>query len=151
MKVVDTFTFLLGEWTLERFLTDHRSGTDGRFEGSATATIVQAPPGPNAGDGTRARYDEAGTLSFGRHEGPAARSLELVRLPSTVVMLYFTGGKPFVDLDLRNGTWRSSHPCGEDHYEIVTVVRSPRELEEHWQVRGPTKDYDAVAFLRRLD
>jgi hypothetical protein len=149
MKVVDTFSFLLGKWTLERSLRDHRSGTDGRFEGSAA--IVQAPSGGKAGDGPRARYDEAGTLRFGRHEGPASRSLELVRLQSSVVMLYFTDGKPFVDLDLRNGTWRSSHPCGEDHYEIVTVVRSPGEVEEHWRVRGPTEDYDAVAILRRLD
>ena len=151
--VVDTFGFLLGKWTLVRFLRDHRSGTDGRFEGSATATIVQAPSGGNAvaSAGTRARYDEAGTLRFGSHVGPASRSLELVRLESAVVMLYFTDGKPFVDLDLRNGTWRSSHPCGEDHYDIVTIVRSPGEVEEHWRVRGPTEDYDAVSVLRRLD
>jgi hypothetical protein len=151
MEVVDTFSFLLGKWTLERFLRDHRSGNDGRFEGSATAAIVQAPAGVSAAAGARARYDETGTLRFGRHVGPASRSLELVRLEGAVVMLYFTDGKPFVDLDLRNGTWRSSHPCGEDHYEIVTVVRSQDELEEHWRVRGPTEDYDAVATLRRLD
>src|SRR5580692_1012137 len=151
MKVVDTCSFLLGKWTLERVLRDHRSGTDGRFEGSATVTIVEAPSAGNASDGPRARYEEAGTLRFGGHEGPASRSLELVRLQSSVVMLYFTDGKPFVDLDLRNGTWRSSHPCGEDHYEIVTVVRSHDEVEEHWRVRGPTEDYDAVAILRRLD
>jgi hypothetical protein len=149
MKIVDTLSFLLGQWSLERLLTDHRSGTDGRFEGSVT--IVEAPSGSSAGFGVRAHYDETGTIRFGNYEGPASRSLELVRQESAVVMLYFTDGKPFVDLDLRSGTWRSTHPCGEDHYEIFTVVRSLNEVEEHWRVRGPTEDYDAVTTLRRLD
>jgi hypothetical protein len=149
MKVVDTLNFLLGRWTLERFFTDHRSGTDGRFEGSATVT--RASSGLGAGVGPRAHYEEAGTVRLGRHEGPASRRLELVRLESGVVALYFSDGKPFVDLDLRTGRWRSAHPCGEDHYEILTVVRSQSEIEEHWRVRGPTEDYDAVATLRRLD
>jgi hypothetical protein len=149
MKLADTLSFLLGQWTLERFLTDHRSGTDGRFEGSAT--INRSSSGQSAGFGTRAHYEEVGTMHFGRHVGPASRSLELVRLESTIVMLYFPDGKPFVDLDLRSGTWRSTHPCGEDVYEILTVVRSPSEFEEHWRVHGPTEDYDAVATLRRSD
>jgi len=149
MKVVDTLSFLLGKWTLERVLTDYRSRTDGRFEGSAT--IARAQSGQDSALGTRAHYDEKGTLRFGRHVGPASRRLEFVRLESTIVMLHFTDGKPFVDLDLRSGAWRSTHPCGEDHHEIFTVVRSPGQVEEHWRVRGPTKDYDAVAILRRLD
>jgi hypothetical protein len=149
MKVFDTLSFLVGQWTLERFFTDHRSGTDGRFEG--TATITRSSSGQGAGPGPRAHYEEVGVLRFGRHEGRASRSLELVRLESAVVMLYFTDGKPFVDLDLHCGRWRSTHPCGEDLYEILTVVRSPSELEERWRVRGPTEDYDAVAALRRLD
>jgi Family of unknown function (DUF6314) len=143
MEIVDTFSFLLGQWTLERLLTDHRSGTDGRFEGSVAITGM--PSGP----GSRAHYDEAGTLCFGGHEGPASRSLELVRLDDGAVMLHFTDGKPFVDLDLRNGEWSSHHPCGEDSYEIHTVVRSRGEVEERWRVRGPTEDYEAVATLRR--
>jgi hypothetical protein len=147
MKVVDTLSFLSGKWTLERFLTDHRSGTEGRFEGSVT--IDGAQSSPNATPGTQARYNEAGTLRFGIHVGPASRSLDYVRLESGVVMLYFPDGKRFVDLDLRSGIWRSSHPCGEDNHEIFTVVRSPREVEERWRVRGPTTNFDAVAILRR--
>ena len=65
-------------------------------------------------------------------------------------MLYLTDGTPFVDLDLRSGTWRSVHLCGEDHHEIVTVARSLGEVEERWRVRGPTTNYDAVAILRRV-
>jgi hypothetical protein len=145
MEIIDTFSFLLGQWSLERSLTDHRSGTDGRFEGQVTVA------GGLSGRDRRARYHETGTMRFGTHQGPASRSLELVRLESTVVMVHFADGKPFVELDLRGGTWRSSHPCREDSYEILTVVRSPGEVEERWRVRGPTKDYDAMAILRRLE
>jgi hypothetical protein len=147
MKVVDTLSFLSGKWTLERFLTDHRSGTEGRFEGNVTIEAAQSSPNPALS--TRARYDESGTLRFGTHVGPASRSLDYVRLECGVVMLYFTDGKRFVDLDLRSGTWRSTHPCGEDQHEIFTVVRSAREVEERWRVRGPTTNFDAVAILRR--
>jgi hypothetical protein len=149
MQVVDTLDFLRGKWSLERFLTDHLSRTSGRFEGSAA--VVNRPSGTNGGSRVQARYDEAGTLRFGHHMGPARRSLEFVRQESSVVMMYFTDGQPYVDLDLRSGTWRSLHPCAEDHYEIVTVVRSPDEVEERWRVRGPAKDYEAVTMLRRLD
>lgn len=144
MEIADTLDFLLGRWAIARFVTDHRSGTEGRFEGSLT--IALAP----SDQGTRASYDEAGTMYFGGHEGPASRRLELVRLDNSVVMLHFTDGKPFVDLDLRRGRWTSTHPCRADHYEFFTGVRSPDEVEESWKVRGPAQDYDAVATLRRI-
>lgn len=148
VKIVDTLSFLQGRWTLARDLTDHRSGTDGRFEGSVL--IAEARPGQNPPFGPRARYDEEGTLHFGSHVGPASRTLDLVRLESAVVMLYLADGTPFVDLDLRSGSWRSVHICRDDHHEIVTVARSIGEVEERWRVRGPTTDYDAVAILRRV-
>src|ERR1035441_10491450 len=94
MRVVDTLSFLLGTWTLERSLTDHRAGTHGRFGGSAA--FAGAPSGQNAADGGRAHYDEMGTFGFGLHTGPAFRSLEYVRLESTIVMLYFTDGEASV-------------------------------------------------------
>lgn len=149
MEIVDTFTFLLGRWTLERFVTDHRSGMDGRFEGSVV--IAEAHTDQNHPFDRRACYDETGTLHFGGHVGTASRRLELVRLEHGAVMLYFADGQPFVDLDFRSGTWRSVHPCGEDHHEVVTVARSLDLVEEHWRVRGPTEDYGAVAILRRLE
>jgi hypothetical protein len=149
MDIIDTLGFLIGRWTLERLLMDHRSGTDGRFEGDAV--IVEVQPDLNRTLGPRARYDESGTLRFGRHVGPATRRLNLERIENAVVMLSFVDGKPFVDLDLRSGTWRSVHPCGEDHQEIVTVARSLDVVEEHWRVRGPTQDYDAVTILRRVE
>ena len=68
MEVADTFSFLLGRWALERSLTDHRSGVDGKFVGDVT--IAGLPDGPDS----RARYDEVGTMCFGEHEGPGIAS-----------------------------------------------------------------------------
>ena len=99
MKIVDTLRFLLGTWTLERSMADHRSGTRGIFEGSAT--LVEALRGRSCALGRRARYDETGELHFGTHTGPASRSLEYARLDSTTVMLYFTDGRPFMAPDSR--------------------------------------------------
>jgi hypothetical protein len=64
-------------------------------------------------------------------------------------MLYRPGGEPFVELDLTSGAWHASHPCGEDRYEISTVVESPDLVREYWRVTGPAKDYSAVTTLRR--
>jgi hypothetical protein len=66
------------------------------------------------------------------------------------VMVYFTDGRPFVDLDLRTGAWQSNHLCGDDRYEIATFVRSRNIVQERWGVQGPTTDYDAVTTLLRV-
>lgn len=148
-QIADTLTFLLGAWNLRRSIQDHRSGTDGLFEGRAVLTGAGSGAGSGAGAG-RARYDEEGELSFGAHRGPASRHLEYARLDSTAVFLYFSNGRPFVDLDLRTGAWRGVHDCVDDRYEIETVVRSDRVLQEYWRVRGPDTSYDAVTTLTRI-
>ncbi|HEY3942037.1 MAG TPA: DUF6314 family protein [Acidimicrobiales bacterium] len=147
MEIADTLAFLIGRWSLRRSFDDHRSGSRGCFEG--TAVLAGPIPGQTSAPGVRARYHEAGRLQFGTHAGPASRWLEYARLDGPSVMTYFPDGRPFVELDLHGGAWRSTHRCGDDHHRIVTVVRSPSEVEEHWSVRGPSTDYDAVATFRR--
>jgi hypothetical protein len=147
MEIIDTFKFLLGTWALERSIVDLRSGIRGIFEGSAT--LVEAPNG-RCNLSSRARYDETGDLHFGAHTGPASRSLEYTPLNRKAVQLYFTDGRPFTDLDLRSGAWRSTHQCGQDRYEVSTFVRSHSEVLEHWRVQGPEKHYQATATLRRV-
>jgi uncharacterized protein DUF6314 len=143
----DTLGFLAGRWSLTRSLQDRRSGIAGSFEG--TAVLAGAQPGTQLPAGVRAHYQEIGQLRFGCYRGPAQRSLECTQLDNGAVMLHFAGGRPFIDLDLRNGLWRAAHPCGDDHYEITTFVRSCDVVHEHWRVRGPAKDYDAIATLVR--
>ena len=139
MQISDTLAFLLGTWDISRTILDHRSGKRGLFSGR----------GVLAGAG-RARYDEEGELSFGAHRGPASRHLEYARLDSAAAFLYFSNGRPFVDLDLRTGAWRSIHDCVDDRYEIQTVVRSDRTMQEYWRVTGPDTSYDAVTTLTRV-
>lgn len=98
----------------------------------------------------RARYDEEGELRFGAHVGPATRRLGFTRVGDGAVTLHFADGRPFVDLDLRSGAWSGVHSCGDDRYEITTVVRSHAVVQEHWRVRGPVKAYDAATTLVRV-
>jgi Family of unknown function (DUF6314) len=147
MLIGDTLGFLLGRWDLSRSYTDHRSGTRGSFEGQAVVAMTGS--GGDAAGLARARYEETGQLRFGSHEGPAQRGLEYARQADGTLMLYRAGGEPFVGLDLTSGAWHASHLCGEDRYEISTVVESPDVVQEHWRVTGPAKDYSAVTTMRR--
>jgi hypothetical protein len=146
MVVIDTLEFLAGTWTVDRSIEDHRSGVSGSFRGSAV--LAGIPGDDEAATISRASYYESGELRYGAHAGTAWRRLEYVRCGGAV-LLYFTDGRPYTDLDLRSGSWRAEHQCVADHYEVRTMVRSPDELLELWRVRGPDKDYDASTTLRR--
>lgn len=149
MEIMDTLGFLLGTWQVDRSIEDHQSGTQGSFEG--TATFTEAAFGSDTHTEGRARYEESGELHFGDHVGQTHRGLDYVRSDTATVALLFTDGRPFVDLDLSAGAWQSTHLCGDDRYEITTHVRSADLIEERWWVAGPTKDYEAVTILTRLE
>jgi hypothetical protein len=146
IHVEDTFAFVLGNWALTRTIDDQRSGNCGRFEGTSSVVELQVR---GHLDARRASYEEAGELAFGPHVGPAHRHLDYVRRGDAAVMIYFGDGRPYLDLDLTAGEWRAEHVCGEDLYEIVTVVRSHNLVEERWRATGPTTAYTALATLRR--
>lgn len=148
VDVADTLSFLLGTWSLERSLEDHRWARTGSFSGNAVMTATRADGA--SGLVERAHYCETGELRFGTHIGPSSRQLEYRRLGRGAAMVHFAGGRPFIQLDLRPGTCRRIHRCGEDRYEITTHVRSESLVQELWRVRGPAKDYAATATLIRL-
>jgi hypothetical protein len=146
-KITDTFGFLLGTWRVERWIEDLVVPASGSFRG--TASVLERPPDGDASPLGRARYDETGELHFGSYRGSAQRRLEYHRM-GAAVLLHFSDGRPFVDLDLRAGEWRSRHLCGADRYEMAFLVLSRDVVEERWQVQGPTKGYEAVTTLTRL-
>ena len=169
MRVSDTLAFAAGHWRIERVLTDHRSGTQGRFTGSSTlsdpALSDPAPGDPAPGDPALSesddpgptlskpalRYLETGELRFGTHTGPATRTLCYQGRPDGTVDVRFAGGHHFYRLDLRSGRCVAVHLCRADRYEITYLVISENAMEERWQVRGPGKDYQAAATLIRWD
>ncbi len=89
-------------------------------------------------------------MRFGARTTRASRSLLFERLGNASVMMLFVDGRPFVDLNLQTGEWRSVHPCVDDVYEMTTTVRSQNVVREQWRVTGPSKDYEALTTLTRL-
>lgn len=149
MEIFDTLGFLLGTWNLDRSIEDRQSGTRGSFHGTA---VVAVETGRDRALDGRASYDETGELCFGAYTGPASRHLAYAVGPDGgAVLISFADGRPFIDLDLRSGRSHSVHQCRDDRYELTTIVRSHRVVEEHWHVTGPAKDYDAVTTLVRAD
>ena len=169
MRVSDTLAFAAGHWRIERVLADHRSGTQGRFTGSATLREADDPgaapsgpapsgpapsgPAPSRPAPSRAElcYLETGELRFGTHSGPATRTLRYQGRPDGTVDVRFADGHLFYRLDLRSGRCVAVHQCREDRYEITYLALSEDVMEERWQVRGPGKDYQATATLIRCD
>lgn len=140
MQVADTLAYLTGSWRLERTLADHRAGASGSFSGMGELVTT----------GRRGRYEERGQLRFGGAQSSAHRALDLVALPGGGVAVRFTDGRPFFELDLRDGSCRALHPCRLDRYELDFIVESPDRLIERWRVTGPAKDYEAeTTWLRR--
>ena len=164
MRVTDTLAFAAGHWRIERVLADHRSGTQGRFTGSATLSepvpsepVLSQPalsepdePGP-APPWPALCYLETGELHFGTHSGPATRTLRYQGRPDGTVDVRFADGRLFYRLDLRSGRCEAVHQCRADRYEITYLALSADVLEERWQVHGPAKDYQATATLIRWD
>ncbi|MHB1718154.1 MAG: DUF6314 family protein [Acidimicrobiales bacterium] len=148
MNVDDTLAYLLGRWSVHRSLSSDDGGR-GTFTGVG---VFAAQPCADASAWRRwARYEETGDLCFGAYSGSATRQLHYVAgADGRRVVVLFTDGRSFVDLDLTAGSWTACHPCAADLYEISTRVLSSDRVEERWRVRGPTKSYDAVTTMTRL-
>jgi hypothetical protein len=140
----DTLAFLLGRWSVERAIRDHRDSVDGAFHGVASL-VGRADLGIGGG----AHYEEAGEMTLGSHRAPACRALDYEPLHDGSVLLRFSDGRPFVELDLRSGHCSVVHDCGADRYRIDFCVLAADLVQERWRVLGPRKDYEAVTTLTR--
>ena len=130
---------LIGDWRIERRITDHALGVSGTFAGMGSWV-------PSA---SGLAYTERGELAFNGHRGPASRSLSYRARPDGTADVLFADGRPFYHLDPRSGSWQARHDCGRDVYELSARRLGPGRFEEWWRVRGPGKDYEIMTTLVR--
>ena len=140
MKIDDTFGFLLGNWTLTRWIEDRQTGLSSRFTGTAMLSETSHGYG---------WYREVGELCYGDYTGPANRTLQMLRRADSSVVVQFSDGRPYVEVDLSSANWSGHHLCGRDTYEIEIHAQSQEVILEKWRVLGPSKNYDALALMRR--
>ncbi len=146
----DTYEFLLGQWRIERTLTDHRLHQTGLLSGTATVMPRRRADPEWAEDQDVAHYHEVGELHLGEYRGTAHRRLRFVRRKHGAVGVTFEDGRAFVTCDLRAGSCCAVHRCGDDHYEVAWKVYTDDLIVEEWRVRGPHKDYEARSVLRKV-
>jgi hypothetical protein len=128
--VLDLRSFLKGQWMVLRLLLDRREEKNGKFLGRACF----------AKNGEGLAYREEGHLRYGNYHGTARRCYRY-SFPSThYAKVYFTDDQLFHDLDLRRGSWQSTHLCREDRYHGRVQASSPDRWELTWDVLGPRKD-----------
>jgi hypothetical protein len=131
--------FLTGQWNVVRDISDARSGTTGRFRGTASFT-------PAAGG---ARFAEEGELAFGSHRGPASRSLIYAARTDGAADVFFADGREFFRLDLTSGDCQAEHLCRADRYEVTVSRTGDDSFTEIWRVTGPAKDYQLSSRYSR--
>jgi hypothetical protein len=142
VRAVTTLDFLLGTWSVERWIDDAHSGDVGTFHGTATFT--------KGDDDSRVRFDEVGVVRFGDYSGRASRQLFFAEGPGSLIDVSFADGHHFIELDLREGSSRDHHQCASDGYDVSTTVVDNDHIEEKWRVRGPAKNYVALTVMKRL-
>jgi hypothetical protein len=139
--VADLAGYLTGRWRLDREITDEAGNVIGTFAGTATCTKA---------DDDVLVFHEHGTLTLDTHAGQAERTLHYRMSGEGRAAVHFTHGGFFHDVDLRDGEWRTSHPCRDDLYSGEYLVLGPDEWRLTWNVAGPAKNHVIRSDFRRL-
>ncbi|MGW8376712.1 DUF6314 family protein [Streptomyces sp. ODS28] len=143
LPVPDAVAYLAGRWRVAREMRDAGSGHAGRFTGYAEFRA--------ADDGTGEwLHSEEGVMEWAGAAREARRVLRLAPLGDGTASVSFEDGRPFHELDLRQGRWSATHPCAADRYEGEFTVVSPDEWHLRWEVRGPAKDYVLSSVYVRM-
>jgi hypothetical protein len=128
---------LVGQWALQRRVSDRRSRRHGRVEG-----LLSVAP-----DGDGFAWIERGTLRWDGAAMAVTRTLGVHRLDGTWWMT-FADGRPFHPW----GPGRAVvHPCAADTYiGVVDVDPTGGVLRVWWRVTGPAKDQRIFSRGRRI-
>ncbi|MFG3199444.1 DUF6314 family protein [Streptomyces sp. NPDC048208] len=132
--VADALGFLAGRWRVTRTVRDLSGADEGHFEGH---TVFG--PLPDGADGLL--HEEAGEFTWQGVTRPATRTLRFLpgAVPGTADVR-FADGRPFHDLDLRDGRHVAGHPCAADFYRGEFTVTGAGHWRSVWRVGGPSKD-----------
>ncbi|WP_307835215.1 DUF6314 family protein [Streptomyces adelaidensis] len=140
-SVPDALAYLSGSWRVLRSVRDLASGSEGEFSG----TTVFSPL-----DGGGLLHREIGSFVWQGVPRPAERTLRFLPGPAHgMVDVRFADGRPFHDLDLATGRWRTDHPCAADLYRGEFEVYDDDRWRTTWRVGGPAKDQLLVTDYTR--
>ncbi|MEU9210469.1 DUF6314 family protein [Streptomyces sp. NPDC048415] len=140
--VADLLTYLAGSWRVERAVRDLANGAEGRF----TGTTVFGPL-----EGAGLLHQESGTFVWQGVARPAERTLRFLPGPNPgSVLVRFSDGRPFHDLDLTTGRHVADHPCSADLYRGEFTVYGEDRWRTVWRVGGPTKDLTLTTDYTRV-
>lgn len=136
----DLFSYLEGEWRIERRIDDRRIHETGTLSGSASFTPVA--------DGLD--YSESGKLHIGTYSGIAERRLLFCRgdTPESADVR-FPDGRQLYMLDLGSGQGQALHDCPPDIYRVTTIAIGANCWQQEWVVAGPRKDQTITTVFHR--
>jgi hypothetical protein len=127
---------LVGEWTIDRQVSDLRAGIVGAFTGTLLVTA----------DGDDFRWDESGTLHWSDYSGTAERHL-LLRRHDGAWWMCFADGRLFHPWQVGGEV---VHPCAADVYRGAIEPTGADEFTIRWDVTGPSKRQLIVSRMTRV-
>lgn len=137
--VTDIEAYFVGRWRVDRVIFDASGARIGAFTGSLTFAVD---------DGVLV-YHEDGVLDFGSHRGPATRTLHYAVTGPGQADVHFGYGDFFHEVDLREGSWSTRHPCRDDLYQGEYRIIDADHWQQEWVVAGPTKNHTMSTDFRR--
>jgi len=127
----------VGEWAIERSITDKRGGPNGRFRG--TAEFLADAKGLN--------YSESGHLILDGQSPFKAERRYRWRVVKGTIAVEFPDGRAFHSFDPASPT--ASHWCDPDTYDVTYDFDLWPVWRSVWDVSGPKKAYQMITDYTR--
>ena len=126
----------VGDWILQRQITDRYLNQTGVFSGLATLQPLE----PDV-----LKYSENGKVRLG--EGPCMSATRdyVWRFVGNRVEVKFVNGDAFHIFVPAGAVDGTDHPCGDDFYRVHYDFLQWPEWTVTWTVSGPRKDYTSVS------
>ncbi|MBT4879691.1 MAG: hypothetical protein HON43_01795 [Alphaproteobacteria bacterium] len=134
-STTNLFSFLRGQWTLARSVTDFRDEKTFSLKGIASYE----------GDFPILIYNEEGKGIGPQFENDFFQSYTYKFNTISTADILFTDGRFFHELCLEKGPCLTEHKCNQDIYQGSFTCLSHTQLKMCWHVKGPRKDYEIIS------